>query len=304
MAISNFTGSAQLDAGIITELRGKFVETAYARAIMDDFCRTFGGHDFVSGSLTKTYDRLGKITAGNLTEGTDASATTLSDTEVSLTVSERGIGVLYGDQLDVGSAPGNRARVAGIMGKGYADWVEQKLLDLATSFTAQKGTSGATADEDLLLAAINAAEVAELDGPLFAVVFPTFIHNLRGVLGNSSTTNPVFMRADVLSRIGPAMTNSYVGTLFEVDMFKSTNCPLDTSAVDRVSVLLPMHAEQFPLRRLIGVPHEGPFAGTPWDGRVTFERDESGRLTEMWATGDWDVDAVALDWGVGMTSIK
>lgn len=306
MAITGFTGTTELADSVAAEqISGRVVPAAYARVVADAFLAALGGHDYIGGSKTRSYTKLAKLSAAGLTEGTDAAPTTLSDTQRSITISEHGVGVAYGDLLDVASStPQGRDRVRGLMGRAYADRVESQILAAATTFTDQVGLSNSNITLDVYLQAVHELEENEADGPYFSVLHTSPIHILRTLVGGTSANaGPVFMREGVLSRIGPAMSNSFAMSLYETDVFKSTNCPLNTSAVDRIGVMLPMSAEYFPLIRLIGIPGDGPFAGSPWDGRYTEERDESGRLSEMWMTGAWGTDTIDLTYGVGIISL-
>jgi hypothetical protein len=304
LPIQGFTGTAQLDDQVDTkQVSQRVVETAYTRAIVDAFCSALGGHDFINGSTVRAYTRLDKLFATGLQEGVDGVPTPLGDTSRAITISEHGVGVDYGDVLDVAnSTPSGRERVRRLMAKAYADRIESLLLGLVTSFTQQVGTTNTPWSEDKFLACINKLEAAEADGPFFGIFHTTQVHNLRLAAGGSTGNQAaVYQREGVLNRIGPAMRNSYVMTQFECDIFKSSNCPLSgTNGVDKVGVLLPMSPEYFPLMRLIGYFPDG----SVWDGRYAEERDESGRLTEMWMTGLWGTGLNALDWGVGAVSVK
>lgn len=303
MAISNFTGTTQLADSVAAEQIGRFVETAYAKALALNFLTAFGGADTVTGTKTKSYPRLGSLSAGALTEGTDATATALSDTEVSITVVEIGVGVLRGDVLDVAESPGGWERLASLMGKAYADYVDTRILALNPSFTDQVGPDNTPITEDIFLQAIHELEENQGDGPFFSILYTQHIHDLRVLIGGASAnTGPVFMRPDIVSGLGPATSTGFALTLYGVDVFKSTNCPTDGSGADRIGCMLPAHADQYPIRRLVGVPGQGPYSGQPWDGRVEYERDASGRLTEVWMTGLEDEEIVAVDWGVGVNA--
>lgn len=301
MAITGFTGSAQLDDSVAAEqVSSKVVETAMARAIVDAMCAALGGHDFIHGSTVKSYTRLGSLAAAALTEGTDAVPTALSDTQRSITISEHGVGVDYGDLLDVANSTSQgRDRVRNLMARAYADRIESQILALNASFTQQVGTTTQAWTEDRFLSCINKLEAAQADGPFFAIFHTTQIHNLRtATAGTTGNNAAIYSRPEILSRVGPALSNGYVATHYECDIFKSTNCPTANAAADKVGVVLPMSPEFFPIMRLIGQREDG----SVWDGRYTEERDESGRLTEMWMTGAWAAGLLALDWGVGALS--
>jgi len=305
MPITGFTGSSQLDDSVAAEqISRRVAATAYSKPVADNFLGILGGYDFVSGSLTKSVTKITKFSAGALTTGDDGVATELADTQRNATVSEHGLGVFYGDILDVANATtAQRQRIQMMMLKAYAERVDNQILALATSLTNQVGSVANPGSLDIILAAITLMEDADVDGPFYGIWHARGINHVRQEIGGSSAVNnPIFMRQDVLPRIGPAMANNYAFTVFEVDFFKSSQCP--TSGGGKVGYLMPMSAEWNPLVRLIGVPAEGRFAGTPWDMRYEEQRDASGRLDEMWVTGLWTTMLIDLGVGVGLAAVN
>lgn len=305
MAITGFTGLSELADSVPAEqVSGRVIPTAYATAVLDNVLGAFGegyGHDFISGSNARSYTRLGSLSAAGLTEGTDADPTALSDTQVTVTIVECGVGVAYGDKLDVSlSTPGGRARVAALMGKAYGDYVDAELMKFASDFADAVGSSSAAMTEDIFLQAIHELEENQVPGPYIFIGSTTQIHDMRGF--TSSATSGLTSRPDVLTRSGPAMANAWVTRFHEVDVFKTTNCETD-GGTGKLGILLPLVAEYFPLIRLIGVPQEGPWTGQPWDGRWEEQRDASGRLTEFWVTGCWKGGCLATDYGIEVNTL-
>ena len=295
------TGTVELADSVAAEqISSRIVPTAYPRAIMDAFVSAFGGHDYITGSKTKSYVTLGALTAAGLTEGTDMSATAMSDSQRSVTISEHGLSVDYTDLLEIGNSDAEGVvRTKNNIVSAYVDRVESQELALATSFTGQVGVSNSNITLDVLLQAIHELEENDVPAPYFSVLHTAPIHVLRALVGGTSaSTGPVFMRPDVLSRIAPAMPNCYAMTQYGVDIFLSRNCPLNSSSVDRVGVMLPMSADYFPVVRLIGKKASGEI----WDGRYREQRDESNRLLEMIVTGAWGADLRSLAYGIGIIS--
>lgn len=309
MAITGFTGTSQLADSVAAEqLSERVVRTAYCRAVADNFISmdsSWGGHDFITGSTVKSYTRLGSLTAADLTEGDDASPTALTDTQVSVTISEKGVGVDYGDLLAVAnSTPGGRRRVADLIAKSYADWVDKAILGLAATFSDSVGAVDALSLDEFLQA-IHELEENGADGPYGAILHTAAIHNLRAVIGGTSgSSDAIFTRMGV-DRIGPALVSGFVMNLYEVDIFKTTNSDENASQTAWIGMLLPMNADM-PIVRLIGQfpADDDKFPGQVWDGRYEEQRDASGRLTEMWMTGAWGVNVIATDFGVGIISQK
>jgi hypothetical protein len=302
MAITGFSGTAQLDDSTPAEkidVPGIVVQVARARALWDGFVAALGRHDKISGSKVKSYPRLGKISfSSSLTEGTDATPAAMSDTQVSVTIAEEGGGVIYGDMLKTAnSMPGGRAYVASELGKAYADRIDVLGLALATSFADSVGGSSALTLDTILLA-IHECEDNECDAPYAGILHTQGIHQIRALVGGTSgETAAAFASGSLYDRIGPAAASGHAIKLYDVDWFKSTNIPVVGTSTDRMGMIFPVNPLQFPFVRLIGVDQE---TGAPVDGRYSEERDESGRLTEMWVIGQTGVGLLATDFGCGI----
>jgi len=309
MALTGFTGTAQLGDSVQAEtIADKVVKTAYCTAVADALINadsSWSGHDFITGSTVKSYSRLGSLSAAALTQGTDGTPTALTDSQVSATVSECGVGVDYGDMLRFAqSSPGGKAKVASLMGKAYGDYVDATILGLASSFTDSVGAVDAlTLDE--FLQAIHELEENQADGPFASILHTAAINNLRAALGGTSgSTAAVFSRLG-LDRIGPALISGYCMNCFEVDIFKTTNSDVNASETGWIGMLLPMSQDMPIVRTIARFPADDPdWPNMAWDGRFEEERDASGRLTEMWVTGCWGVAVIAADFGVGILSTK
>lgn len=309
MPITGFTGTSQLDDSVAAEtIADKVVRTAYCTAVADALISadsSWGGHDFVSGSTVKSFTRLGSLSAAALTQGTDGTPTALTDSQVSASVSECGVGVDYGDMLRFAqSTPGGMSKVATLMGRAYADYVDSTILGLAASFTDSVGAVDAlTLDE--YLQAIHELEENKAEGPFASILHTAQVHNLRAALGGSSgSTAAIFSRLG-LDRIGPALVSGYVMSLFETDIFSTVNSDQNASETGWIGAMLPMSVDMPIVRVIARFPADDPdWPNMAWDGRFEYERDASGRLTEMWVTGCWGVALIAADYGVGILSTK
>lgn len=305
MAIANFTGPTQLDDSVPAEVMEKrLVATAYAIPTVDQIVAVLGGHRMVSGGLVHSMTKIGKLTAGALTTGDDAAATALSDSQRSITIAEQGLGILWGDVLDVALGTDFDLETAIIMMfSAYAERMENLGLALATSITAQVGDVTQPLATSTIFAAMTNQEDADIPGPWWAVVHANGANHLRLELaGPGSNQNPIYAREGILSRVGPALPSNYLFTLYEIDFFKSSQCP--TSGAGKVGMMQPYNAMFNPLRRHIGVPTRGPFSGRPWDMRYEGQRDASGRLTEAWVTGLTQVGLADLSVGVGIAAVN
>lgn len=302
MAITGFTGTSQLDDMTPAEvLAQRVVPTAYTVAVFDAFCAAFNGHEEYDTGLVHSMTKLGALTAAALTTGNDADPTALSDSQRSITLAEQGLGVAWGDILDVGLGSGlNIEQVLMAMYKAYVQRIESLHAAIATSLTDQVGDLTQPLTPATIIAAKTLMSEDDIPGGLFCVLFPNAISHLEN---NVVTSNvPLYARQDMLSRIGPALDSNYQFTYLGIDFFKSTQCP--TSGGGKVGMLQTMDPVFFPLRRHIGKPKQGPFAGIPWDGRYTTERNESGRLGEHWITGLTQTGAADIGVGVGISAIN
>jgi len=319
MAITGFTGTAQLNESVGGTLNApRYVQTAYKKAIADNFVAALGGHDFISGSGTRGYSRLGSALCAHLTEGTDMTLAAFSDTQRTISVGQVGLGTPYSDQMHVaGNIPGAQDAVWDGLARAYADFVDSHILENNASFTDYVGSNGGAASLDLVLQLVHEMEDNDVDVSegLFAIFGTTAVHTLRTLQGGTaatvSTESVMFQRSDVLDRIGPALANGQAMVLYNIPIFMSRNCPDDASGASTIGVCLPMNATQFPLIRLIGVdpvgiPEANPPvpAGAAWDLRPEIQRDASGRCTELIFSGLWGTGLRCLDFGCQFISAK
>ena len=336
--------SAQSNAQTQTQVaQNRIVATAYARTTLDNIAGAIqGGHDFLQGANARAYPRWGKITAASVSETADGVPVTLSTTKVTITPAEALLGVDLSDGALAGLSPANvKYQVALLLGRGYADYVDsQGLAQISNADSGNTvGSTGSALTLDVFLQAITKLEYADADGPYAAIFHTKALQNLRTVLGGTTTTTgaqaTVLMRSDMLSRIGPSqqggdslpagMVGNYAMTLYNVDIFKSTNCAASSTAADSESLMFPFMPGMFPFIRTIMMfpagesldmsvltgnsaplpaDNAGGTNGGPWDCRYEEQRDASGRLTEMWVGGKFAWGVVATNWLVPLTSVQ
>lgn len=273
------------------------IATAYAAACSDLMIR----HDTVSGSTIKSYPRLGKLTAAALTDGTDGTATALTDTQVSATIAEVGIGVHLTDMAKVASSVKGMAEAAtSLLGQAYADKIELNNLALTASLTDSVGSTGAAFTEDLFFA--GSYEVEANDGiglTLAAILTPKQYNQLVTAIGGSSYNgSAVWGREDMLGRPAPADIRGFKNVINGIPVFISTNVVAVNGDTDRGGCVMAV-GDMSPFIRVVGV-----LDGMEWDGRLEYQRDTSLRATEAWVTGATGVACVAADRGCRYLSIK
>lgn len=275
----------------------KLVDTAYSAATADRLI----AHDTLSGSLTKSYPRLGKLTAAALTDGTDGVATAVSDTQVSVTIAEVGIGVALTDLARVGSSVMDIARaIENLLAKAYANKVDVDVLALASSLTDAVSSTGNPLTEDMFLQAVM--EIAANDAiglGLACILYPKQWQNLTTAIGGvTENQSAVYSRPDFVEGFKPADVNGYVNTYSGIPIFVSTNVPTANAGADSRGSIFAI-GEESPYVRCVGL-----LDGSEWDLRVERERDASLRAWEIWATGAYGVAVRAPDRGCGLVSVR
>lgn len=293
-----FTGTSALGDSVPAEvLADRMVATAYAAVTADRMIPK----DYIQGGLVKSYPRLGKVTAAAMTEGTDGTTTTLSDTQVSATVAEIGIGIALTDLVRVGSGVNDiQGAAADLLGRGYADKVEVDVLALSSSLTDAVGVTNTALNEDTFFQAGYETEANDCIGVLRAFfLYPKQFHQIRialsGVTENNSNT---WARPDFLDAIRAADLMGYKTSIDGDPIFISSNVPSANTAVDSRGMVMAI-GDMAPFIRLIGL-----LDGAIWDGRLEYQRDASLRANEAWVTGAYGVAAIAPDRGCSILSIR
>jgi hypothetical protein len=297
MAITATTTSDLGDAVASEVVADETVATAYAAVVLDPLVK----HDVVAGSLTKSYPRLVAVTAGDLVEGTDGSTTTITDTQVSATLAEIGIGCMLSDLLRVGSSIKDIVtKVTQLLGKGYAKKVESSLFALANSLTDSVGDTGTALSEDEALQSIYEVEANDGIGLMLAgLLYPKQAHNLFTAIGGvSENTSSIYGRPDILDRIGPALPNGFKCHVYGIDWFVSTNVATANTGTDSSGMVVAVGLDS-PFVRTVGM-----LDGQPWDARYEVQRDASMRATEAWLTGAQAVAVIAPDRGCRLLSVR
>ena len=170
--------------------------------------------------------------AAALTEGDEVSNTAISTDGVTLTVSTVAIRTMVTDLVRASAASNVVADVGRLFGEAIAKKMDQDLLALFSGFSnGVGGTSSA------LSAAIVAQAVAKLranavpSDNLACVVNPYVAYDLKSALTNTFA-NP---NAGIIQN--EAMATGYVGTLFGVPVFESSNIANTGTAGDYVGAV-------------------------------------------------------------------
>lgn len=238
------------------------IDAAYAQAVMPPLVKVAD----ISGdsTLTMEFPKWPLLTAGDLTEGTDASNTAVNTTSVSVTADEAGIMITVTDVLLNGSQT-SLDLYAMELGKALANKIDTDILATGSSFTNSVGTSGANMTESDFLSAIYTLENGNAMGPFVSVLHPIQVADLR----TSITTSSASIWAGASA---PAADLGSFGSLYGIDCYKSTNCASVNTNADRQGVMMPM----------------GNSSGLAYvlktGAKTEFQRDASLRATEIVVT--------------------
>lgn len=204
---------------------------ANERSIMRGLVRNY---DIPAGSgKTITVPRYPTQTAAAVTEGDEVSNTAVSTDGVTLTVTTAAIRTIVTDLARTSAASNVVADLGRLFGEAIAKKVDVDLLALFSGFTGLTVGGAATA----LSPAIIAQAIAKLRAnavpadALYCVVHPYVAYDLKASLTNTFA-NP---NAGVVQN--EAMATGYVGTLFGVPVFESSNIADTGTAGDYVGAV-------------------------------------------------------------------
>jgi hypothetical protein len=291
------TGSAELDDSNAAEQVAQLVvATIETLGVYRPFVFT----DELFGSNVKSYSRLGALTAGTLTEGTDGVATAMTDSQVSATLGTVGIGIDLTDEERVAYSPGQISeRAIRAAGAAYAKLIDNRLLAKLVNLTDSVGTTAQALTEDVWLSGIYESDANDINGRQLAFFGAVKqIHQMRAALtGTTENQSALLGRADIITPPGQAKPNGFVFNYLGIDLYQSTNLTKVNTDADWAGGFVCV-GDDSPIVLVIG-KLDGV---TPWDGRVEYERSAKGRLTQMWVTGRIAVAVVAPERGCRVIS--
>lgn len=227
MAGSTTTTLNDLLPSIVAEAMFVASERSIMRGLVKNYSIPAG-----SGK-TITVPRYPIQTAAAVTEGDEVSNTAVSTDGVTLTVSTVGIRTLLTDLARTSAASNVVADLGRLFGEAIARKVDQDLLALFANFSGLTVGGASTA----MSAALVAQAVAKLRAnavpadALACVIHPYVAYDLKANLTNTFA-NP---NAGVIQN--EAMAVGYVGTLFGVPVFESSNIADTGTAGDYVGAV-------------------------------------------------------------------
>ena len=157
-------------------------------------------------------------TAAALTEGEEISNTEVATSGVTLTVATNAIRTIVTDLSRTASASNVVADIGRLFGEAIAKKIDKDLIGLFTNFATTVGSNSTTFTPALLARAIaNLRNNAVPSENLACVIHPYVAYDLKASLTNTYA-NPA---SGVIQN--DAMRTGYVGTLFGVPVFESSN---------------------------------------------------------------------------------
>jgi N4-gp56 family major capsid protein len=167
-------------------------------------------------------------TAATLTEGDDFSNTAVSTDVASFTVGQVGLMTMVTDMAVNASASSVVADLGQLFGNAIAKKIDQDLMAKFESFTTNTiGSSSTTITAALVMQGLTKLKASGVptDG-IACVLHPSVAYDLKAALtaqGNAAFTGGAY--GDVANE---AMRMGYVGNLFGMQVFESSNVPLIT----------------------------------------------------------------------------
>jgi N4-gp56 family major capsid protein len=170
--------------------------------------------------------------AAALTEGDEVSNTAVSTDGVTLTVSTVAIRTMITDLVRASSASNVVADMGRLFGEAIAKKMDQDLLALFSGFSVGVGGASTAFSAAILAQAVAKLRANAVPGDALAcVVNPYVAYDLKSALTNTFA-NP---NAGVIQN--EAMQTGYVGTLFGVPVFESSNIANTGTAGDYVGAV-------------------------------------------------------------------
>jgi N4-gp56 family major capsid protein len=194
-------------------------------------------------------------TAATLTEGDDFSNTAVSTDVATFNIGQVGLMTMVTD-LAVNASASNVINDLGqLFGNAIAKKIDQDLMSNFTSFTTNViGSSSTTITAALVMQGLTKLKAAGVPTDnLACVLHPNIAYDLKAALTNQGAV--AFTGGAYGAVANQAMMDGYVGTLFGMMVFESSNAPLVSggAAGDYVGAIFHRDALGFGLMRDIQI---------------------------------------------------
>lgn len=181
---------------------------------------------------TITVPRYPVQTAASLTEGNEVSDTNVSTDGVTLTVGTVAIRTLVTDLIRASAASNVVADLGRLFGEAIAKKMDQDLMALFSGFSTGVGGASTAMSASLVANAVARLRANAVPSDALAcVVHPYVAYDLKANLTNTFA-NP---NAGIIQN--EAMAVGYVGTLFGVPVFESSNIADTGTAGDYIGAV-------------------------------------------------------------------
>lgn len=256
--------------------------------------------DAFRGSNIKSYTRFAKVSADALVEANDLTFTDMSDSQVSATLAEYGLGTLLKDTVDVAGTPAEIAmKIAVELGLGFADYIDTLILAKSANLTDSVGTTGQALTEDTWLDGITACVSNDIGGrPLACILHPFQAGQLRKAMTGTTENQSPMANAQLSTLLGPAQPSGFSFRYHGVDIYESTNVPDVNTAADHGGMFI-VPGMDAPILIAMGIQSNGQI----WFGRTAVQRDDSHRATELIVTGFLGICVPAPERGARVLSV-
>jgi N4-gp56 family major capsid protein len=165
-------------------------------------------------------------TAASLTEGDDFNNTAVSTDVATFSVGQVGLMTMVTDLAVQASASNVVADLGQLFGNAIAKKIDQDLMGQFANFTTNTmGSSSTTITAALVMQGLTKLKAAGVPTEgIVAVLHPNIAYDLKSAL--TSQGNVVFTAGAYGDVANEAMRMGYVGNLFGMQVFESSNAPL------------------------------------------------------------------------------
>lgn len=236
------------DTALLTNVLQEAIFTASERSIAGD---VFTVYDMTgTPGLTAQIPVYPEITAGDLTEGIDLSASAVATSSVTITAAEIGARADLSDLLREGSSRDVASDIGVLLGNAIGEKIDSNAFTLFDSVTNVIGTGNVEVTPTKILQAIYTLRgnnaPTDADGDYYCVINPNQAYNVANTLqgaGVGTSANDLSMVGnDILSK------SAFMGRLYNAKVFMSTAVAND-SANDAVGCVFSPQAFGHVLKR-------------------------------------------------------
>lgn len=265
---------------LLPQMVAEAMFVANERSIMRNIVKVY---DMPMGTgKTLTVPRYPVQSAAGVNEGDDLSNTQVTTDGATLTVSEVGIMATVTDLSRMTSASNVISDVGRVIGEAVAKKMDQDLIGLFSGFSTDAGSASTAMSAALIAKAIATLRANAVPGDdLYCVMHPYVAYDLKSAITNTFA-NPA--AGDLQNE---AMRSGYVGTLFGVPVFETSNISNTGTAGDYVGAVF--HRNAIGLAML-------------QDIKLETQRDASLRADEIVATAVYGYGELYDTYGVKITA--